>query len=180
MRNFPGWSACLVVLGVLTIGCDSAGNGQPADGSTSSAGVRKQADGASSMVSAVSAGGGAASVDVKFELAGRPEVGKPVDIKLALTPVAPLERLYVRFQPVDGLAIVKGGQIEHIVRPATGSAIAHTLSVVPQRDGIFTILAVVLMDSEMDSVSRNFAIPLIAGKGLSTSHVESPENPAHR
>ena len=178
MRISVGWRASILVLSAMAVGCDSAGDAAGQDGTPAGTSVRKPAKDpeairlAANMVSAVSAGDGAGPVDVKFELMQRPEVGKPVDISLALVPTASLERLYAQFQAGDGLEIVKGGEMGQLVRPAAGAAIAHLLTVIPRRDGIFTILAVVLTDTATESVSRNFSIPVIA------SYVESPENPA--
>jgi hypothetical protein len=38
--------------------------------------------------------------------------------------------------------------------------------VVPKRNGIFSVQATVLMDSQSESVSHTYAIPLIAGSGI--------------
>jgi len=192
MRNSFGLSLCTLLLGVLAGGCDSAGDGAQQPGA-SSRGARKplSAEGqrlAASMVSAVSAGEGASAVDVKFELDRRPEVGKPFNISLLLVPNVSLERLYARFQAEEGLDLITGEQTEQVARPVAGSGIAHTLTVLPKRDGIFTILAVVLTDSTSESVSRNYSIPVIAGSGLpewspkrtalSTANASSSQNPA--
>jgi len=186
----------ILMLGALAVGCDSAGDAAQPNGPAGGKHARKQVSPeaaalTANMVSAVNTGTDSSPVDVKFELTQRPEVGKPVDISLVLIPTAPLERLFARFQTDDGLELVKGAETEQIARPVSGTAISHTVTVIPKRDGIFTILAIVLMDSASESVSRNFSIPLIAGSGLSewapqravarsTPHAESPENPAHR
>jgi len=156
------------LLAILGTGCSSAEDEGNSDaGKTFHKAAGPQAARlAENMVKAVSAGDGVASVDVKFEVTQHPEVGKPVDISFAFIPTARLERLYARFQTGDELELVKGSETEQIARPVIGSPIMHTLTVTPKRDGIFTVTAVVLMDSESDSVSRNFSIPLIAGTGL--------------
>lgn len=167
MQRALGLCAPLVAMAAFALGCDSAGD---ASADTTAAKTQSAKPGAAragqAMVAAVSAGQGSSSVDVKFELTQRPEVGKPVDISLALIPTARLELLYARFQADEGLELVKGGQTEQIARPTPGSPVSHTVTVIPKRDGIFTVTAVVLTDSDSDSVSRNFSIPLIAGSGL--------------
>ena len=55
-------------------------------------------------------------------------------------------------------------QIEH---PEPGAPISHTVTIVPQRDGIFFVSATVLADSPTNSVSHLFSIPVIAGAGIS-------------
>ena len=167
MQRALGLCAPVVALVAFALGCDSAGDASPDATAASAQSVKNgTARAGQAMVAAVSAGEGPSSVDVKFELTRRPEVGKPVDIALALIPTGRLELLYARFQADEGLELVKGGQTEQIARPAAGSPVSHTVTVIPKRDGIFTVTAVVLTDSDSDSVSRNFSIPLIAGSGL--------------
>ena len=160
----------VMALGLLAgiAGCDSASNDSaaPATAGATRSGSNQAAKLAAHMVSAVSAPTDKSQVDVKFELAQRPEVGKPVDIALVFIPANPLDRLYAKFTGVDGLEVVKGEETEQFARPVVGAALTHTLTVVPKRNGIFSIQAIVLTDSDRESVSRNFAIPLIAGSGI--------------
>jgi hypothetical protein len=72
------------------------------------------------------------------------------------------------------LQIVSGAESEHFEHPAKGTPVKHKLTVVAKTDGIFYVTAVVLADSESESIARNFSMPLIAGQGLS----ESPAAPA--
>jgi len=58
----------------------------------------------------------------------------------------------------------KTPQIEH---PQVGVAITHTVTIIPRRDGVFYVSAVVLADSATESVTRAFSIPVIAGTGVS-------------
>jgi hypothetical protein len=118
------------------------------------------------MVAAVSYGTEQGLVDLRFALLARPKVGQPVDIELALTPTVELERMFARFQAAEGLQLVSGGETQQIENPAKGVSVGHKVTVLPQADGIFYITAVVLADSEKESIARTFTIPLIAGEGL--------------
>lgn len=117
------------------------------------------------MVAAVSSAKGPGTVDVRFSIPARPVVGEPLDIQLSLTPSIELERLVAHFQVPEGVQLVAGGETGQN-RPAIGAEINHTLTVVPKADGIYTITAVVLTDSEQASIARTYSIPLIAGAGL--------------
>jgi hypothetical protein len=160
-----------LLLAGLAAGCDSTGDAP--ENKVAAAPPKPVVSEAArlpmAMVRAVYAGGGEPPVDLRFELMQRPEVGKPLDISVALVPTVGLERIFARFQPSDGLELVKGSQTEQIARPVIGNPISHTVTVVPKRDGIFTVMAVVLTDSASESISRNFTIPLIAGAGLPES-----------
>jgi hypothetical protein len=118
------------------------------------------------MVAAVSASKTPGTVDVKFALAKRPEVGKPVEIQLALTPTVELDRVYARFQPSDGLELVSGAETGQLEHPAVGTEVPHKVVVTPKADGIFSVTVTVISDSPTDSVSRIYSIPIIAGAGL--------------
>jgi hypothetical protein len=123
------------------------------------------------MVSAVRSGKTFGDIELKFDLRDRPVVGESVDIDLALIPGTELDRVYAVFQAGDGLELTKGGKTPEIAHPAVGVPISHSLTVVPQRDGVFYVSAVVLADSPTDSVTRSFSIPVIAGAGSSAPAV---------
>ena len=169
MQNLPGTALAALALAASLVACDSPTDetGTGASGAAAKRAMTPQAAQlAANMVTAVSAGDDKSAVDLKFEVTHRPEVGKPTDISIVFIPVSPLDRVYARFTAVDGLEMVKGEQTEQFARPVVGAAITHTLTVLAKRDGIFSIQATVLMDSERDSVSRSFSIPLIAGSGI--------------
>jgi hypothetical protein len=129
------------------------------------------------MVSAVGAGKPGAEIDLKFDLRGAPVVGEPVDIDVALIPVYELNQVYATFQATDGLEITKGDKTPHIEHPQIGVAISHTVTIIPRRDGIFYVSAVVLADSATESITRAFSIPVIAGTGVSVP-IAAGANPA--
>lgn len=155
----------------LLAGCGNADEQSAQAMASTSAGATKGASvGASKvrsdMVSAVSASKVGPPVELKFALQERPQVGEPVDVEVALIPVTPLTRLFVRFQPSSGLTLVKGAESPQFERPATGEAIRHVVTVMANHDGIFYISAAVVADSEESSLTRSFSIPLIAGNGV--------------
>jgi hypothetical protein len=120
------------------------------------------------MVAAVSSAKGGSPVQVKFELRERPEIGQPLDVDVALIPDSPtLQRVYAKFQGGgDGLELLDGGDLPAVEKPAQSVPIRHTVRLLPKRSGIFTLNVAVGVDSGTDSVSRAFAIPVIAGEGL--------------
>jgi len=136
------------------------------------------------MVSAVSsARAGPASVQVRFELRQRPDVAQPLDIDLVILPgSATVDRLYGRVEVADGLQLTEGAQIPPSDRPAEGIPIRHSVKVLPTRDGIFTVNAVVSVDSGGQSLSQTFSIPVIVGAGsaapIKSSSAAAPTKPA--
>lgn len=119
------------------------------------------------FVAAVAGDKSAVPVEVRFELHGRPEIGKPVELDIQVTPTAPLGRVVTSFHAEDGLAIEQGGAAIETDRPVPGVPLSRALTIVAQHDGIFYVSATVLVDLGADSVARTFTIPVIAGAGQS-------------
>lgn len=175
-RVFPLVLALMLALAVILAGCDSEPDPTAsASGRSKSAGNKSATDaGDPDMVTAFSnTRGQPGLVDLKFKLTKRPAVGEPVDIELALIPTVELEHLFARFQAAEGLQIVSGAETEHFEHPATGVPVKHKMTVAAKGDGIFYVTAIVLADSDKESVARNYSFPLIAGQGLA----DAPDAP---
>ena len=125
------------------------------------------------MVSAVSSGKPGAAVDLKFDLAKRPRVGEPLEVSVVVTARASdIDSLQVIFQSTDGIQVTGGASLPPQAKPADGQTFSHTVTVVPQRDGVFYLSAVALIESGGDgasSVARTFAIPVIVGDGVAAA-----------
>ena len=119
------------------------------------------------MVNAVSSAKAGPPVEMKFALLTRPEVGQVMDLDVAVVPRAPVpESLSVSFQVADGLDIVGGSQLERVDKLEDGAPIRHVVKILPKRDGVFTLTAVVSFVAANQDWSRTFSIPVIAGEGL--------------
>jgi hypothetical protein len=118
------------------------------------------------MSTAVTTGKGAAPVNVKFHLAARPEPGQPLTVDFALIPDQTVASLSARFEGDSGLALVSGGQVAAVGKPAPQVPIRHTVVVLPKADGIYTLTATVTATGEEDPRVRAFTVPVIAGQGL--------------
>jgi hypothetical protein len=175
-RKLGAFLVVAIVAGCLgAAGCSSGD--QQAQSGTSASGKShkaKKSDGPSKagaepigdMVAAVTASKGP-PVELKFALPVRPEVGQVTDIDIALVTSQPVpESVSISFTVVDGLEIVEGSQMERIDKPAVGTPIRHVVKVLPKRDGIFAITAVVSFTVSNQETNRTFSIPVIAGQGL--------------
>jgi hypothetical protein len=117
--------------------------------------------GPTDLVAAVSGSGGEGPVGLKFQVTQRPVSGVPVVINLRLLANQPLEHLEARFHPDDGLQVTQGGDFDPEGPMETGSAVDHTLTVLPAHDGIYTVMATVTTGSPAQAVSRSFVIPIV-------------------
>jgi hypothetical protein len=179
-----GSAVCmLAALGLIVmVGCERGEDGERSAGQKR---AERKADTAepkddplADMVSAVTSAKQSAPVELKFLIKRRPEVGKPIDVQIAVLPVSVLTRIAANFQAGPGLELRSGGAMPAIEKPAAGVPLAHRLIVIPQRDGIFFISAVVQADSVEQSLTRTFSIPIIAGQGQAPTPVSSEERPA--
>jgi len=133
------------------------------------------------MVAGVTPGKGGPPVGLKFELRDLPQVGRPLDVDIAVVPDAPqIDRIYAKFQGSPGLDLVEGAELASVAKPAAGTVIRHVVRVLPKEDGIFTVSATVSVDLANDSITRSYSIPVIVGDGLpeQTAQTEVAAGPA--
>src|SRR5439155_18929102 len=98
-----------------------------------------------------------------------------MDVDVAVVPVAPVpDSLSVVFQVPDGLDIVAGSQLEQVDKLVDGTPIRHVVKVLPKKDGIFALTAVVNFSASNQDWSRTFSIPVIAGEGLREQVAKGP------
>jgi hypothetical protein len=129
----------------------------------------------SDMVAAVSASKAGPWVEMKFALPVRPEVGQVTDIDVAVVPLDPVpDSVSVSFQVADGLEIVDGSQLERVEKLTGGTPIRHVVKVLPKRDGIFALTAVVSFAAANQDLNRTFSIPVIAGEGMPDQVAKGP------
>jgi hypothetical protein len=179
MRMFTNLGPALAAT-VMLLGCGSGETPGVAGGAAKPAAApRKVQPGdvvSPNMVSAV--GGphtGPAAVQLKFELRERPDVAQPLDIDVVILPAsATLDRLYGRVETGDGLELAEGAQIAPTERPVEGIPIRHSIKVLPKRDGMFTVNAVVSMDAAGQSWSQTFSIPVIVAAGSPAAAATKP------
>lgn len=170
-RNLRLVFAFVLGLALAAAGCSSKSGPAPPP-ARSAAPVKKAANPADSLspylVGAVTtAKSGAGMLQVKFELAGRPEVGDPVDVDLVIVPQADnIDRIAGTVRADDGLEVVSGETIPQAEKLVFGTPIHHALKVRAKRDGIFILSAALTLESGGQTLGPVYSMPLIAGNGL--------------
>ncbi|MBS0419180.1 MAG: hypothetical protein JSR66_15830 [Proteobacteria bacterium] len=177
-----GWLALLASAALLCApGCGS-GDSAPKSAVTRAHKGRKAAESAAlpgeqplnEMVAAVTPAKGP-PVELKFALPVRPEVGQVTELDVALVPSQPVpDSVSISFQVAEGLEIVAGSQMDRVEKLTAGTPIRHVLKVLPKRDGIFTISAVVSFTAGNIESTRAFSIPVISGVGLPDQVAKGP------
>jgi hypothetical protein len=115
------------------------------------------------MVAAVASTRNNTVVSVHFALKGTPTVGKPLPVDIAIVPHVPVLALTVHFEARDGLALATGNVLERLADPRPEAAIKHQLILLPAKEGVFMVAAIVETERSDGSVSRVFSIPVIVG-----------------
>ena len=116
------------------------------------------------MVNAVSAAGTSTTpISMKFKLGGRPQVTTPLQLTVLVIPSADvtINHIHVSFQPSDGLQMQSERTVD-LSEPAPGTPVQEELTLLPQQSGVLSLKATVLVDTDSQSISRTYAIPLIA------------------
>lgn len=177
-RNIAPALAAAALLG----GCGSHSSG-PAGGGTPAKAVAgksvKPIDELSrNMVSAVANKPSTLPLQVKFELRDRPDVGQPVELDLAIVPMsASVDRVSGKVEAEDGIELLEGSEIASAERPVEGVPIHHHLKVVPKREGIYTVRALLTVDASGVPSSDAYSMPVIVAAASAESS-GTPGTPA--
>jgi hypothetical protein len=121
------------------------------------------------LVSAVNLNGASSNLfSVKFKVDTRPLVTNPLQVKVLMIPApgAVITHLQVLFQASDGLKLQSDRSVDFSDLSA-GAPVEQQVTVVPQKAGVLSLSATVLVDTGSESVSRTYAIPLIAADSRS-------------
>jgi len=134
---------------------------QPGEAARALAAVVAAAD--ADMVSAVTSADTTRPISLKFRIGTRPEVGKPLKLELVVVPDSParIVRVLLIFQPSEGLAVVGDHQLD-IGEAEAQARIQRELTLQPMQAGVLSLAATAVIDTETESISRTYTIPLIA------------------
>jgi hypothetical protein len=153
----------LAIIGLVLAACGSRGGDDASPGQGGAAAKRVTAA-ANNLVTAVSGGKPSAPIELQFDIATRPEAGKPVDVTLSLVPRgADISELRLQFQSVEGIEMRAGGEMPVQEHPKDGVPLSHTVTIVPQHDGVFALVAMTMVETVDGSIMRTFSIPLVVG-----------------
>lgn len=121
------------------------------------------ADPAAKMARAVGNGKPGAAVDIRYEILARPEVGKPVEVDVALLPGPGVDAMEVTFSGMEGITLA-GSLVANFPSVKAGETYKHTLSLLPDRNGVFYITVSVNTSMGEATLGRNFSLPFVVGK----------------
>jgi hypothetical protein len=120
-------------------------------------------DETASFAKAVGDGKPGAAVSIRYEFAGKPAVGTPIDLDVALIPSVGVDSMEAKLAGMDGLTLA-GNLQASFSAVESGKAYRHKVSVLPDRTGVFYITVSVNTQIAGSSVGRTFSIPFVVGQ----------------
>jgi len=158
-----------ILLGALSVlwlaGCGSDSGVEDAAKQAQAKPVKRivvPVDPLASMARAVGNGKPGAAVDLRYDLLQRPEAGKPLQLQVALVPGPGVDGMEVTFSGMDGISL-SGELTASFAGVKSGEAYKHTLSVLPDRNGVFYVTASINAQVGGAMAGRTYSIPFVVG-----------------
>jgi hypothetical protein len=170
-------AACAAVL--FLCACDDA----PTDSTAQTGASQKPGKVAESVlppefVSAVSAGGNNSVISVHFALRNIPTASEALPVDIAIVPHQVFTSVRAHFDSRDGLSVATGNELDSKSDPKPEKPIKHELVLMPGRDGVFMVSAIVETEGIDGTVSRVFSIPVIVAPPSSPAAMPAAGEPA--
>lgn len=166
MKRLPSVLAtyCLALLSA----CGSQSEPEPAapaaaPAATPAAPVKPaEEDVTAKMARAVGSGKPGAAVEVKYEFLGKPAIGTPTELQIAVVPNAGVDSLDLTVSGMDGVTLT-GALTASFTSVEAGKPYSHTVTLLPDRTGAFYISVAVNTQLGGASLGRTFSIPFVVG-----------------
>jgi hypothetical protein len=151
----------LVMIGLAACGSDSQ---ESADGTAASpkTAARPVDDATATMARAVGSGKPGAAVDIRYEFKGKPAVGTPMDLVIAIIPSVGVDAMDAKISGMDGVGVT-GAQMLNFAEVAPGKAYTHRVTLLPDRSGVFYVTVTVTTQIGNSSLGRTYSIPFVVG-----------------
>jgi len=133
-----------------------------------------QDDATSRMARAVGAAKPGAAVDIRYEILSKPAVGVPVEMQIVLVPSAGVDSLDAKIGGMDGITLA-GDLSVHFDKVEAGKAYRHTVSLLPDRTGIFYITVTATTQIHGQGLARTFSIPFAVGDAAAQQKAQIKE-----
>jgi hypothetical protein len=122
------------------------------------------ADLTAGMVEAASQGKSTLPVELKFDLPEKPQIGKPLQVDIAVMPQIPAAPAAIQVTGADGLEVAPEASRIEIPSVEVGEVYRQSLKVTPTADGVLFLDLTVSLNHDEMTESRVFAIPLIVDR----------------
>jgi hypothetical protein len=151
----------LAITGLALAACGS----EPEPGAaaaTSQSAQAAVADPMERMARAVGNGKPGAAVQIRYDFASRPAVGTPTELQIAFVPNAGVDAMDIVVSAMDGVTLA-GTLSASFTEVEPSKPYMHTVSVLPDRSGVFYLTVVATTQIGNQNLSRTFSIPFVVG-----------------
>jgi len=163
---------CLSITAFALAACGSKSEPEATTASASQPGKQAAPDDATTrMARAVGNGKPGAAVEIRYDFGSKPAVGAPTELQIAFIPHAGVDSMEVVINGMEGMTL-SGAQSINFAEVDPQKPYLHTLSVLPDRSGVFYLSVVVTTQIGKQNLSRTFSIPFVVG------NVPAQEKPA--
>ena len=153
---------CLAIAGLALSGCGSDPDPDSAAAAPKPVAKPAPADPTLRMSQAVGNGKPGAAVLIRYEFESKPAVGSPTELQLAFIPQAGVDALEVVVNGMDGVTL-SGPLTASFASVEPGKPYMHTVTVLPDRSGVFYLSVVAKTQIGNSSLSRTFSVPFAVG-----------------
>jgi hypothetical protein len=153
---------CLAIVGLALTACGSEPEPDVAATPVQGAAKPAPADPMARMAQAVGSGKPGAAVGIRYDFASKPAVGTPTELQLAFIPNAGVDSLEVVVNGMDGVTL-SGPLTASFPEVEAAKPYLHTVTVLPDRAGVFYLSVVATTQIGNQNLSRTFSIPFAVG-----------------
>lgn len=134
-------------------------------------------DASARMARAVGNGKPGAAVDIRYEMLGKPTVGVPTELEIVFVPSAGVDALNAKIGGMDGVTLA-GELMAVFGEVEAGKPYKHTVSLLPDRSGVFYVTVTATTQIRDQSLARTFSIPFVVGAVSAQQKVAPPVDAA--
>jgi len=173
----------IVVLGILSVALAACGSDSQPEALTAPTPTAKVAkatkaeDPTARMARAVGGGKPGAAVEIKYEFQAKPEVGKPVQLDIALIPNSGVSAMDMTVAGMEGVSLT-GTLTQTFTDVKAGEPYKHQLTVLPQTTGVFYVTVTTTTHIGSATMGRTFNIPFVVGTELPQEKPAAPQKDA--
>lgn len=153
---------CFSIASLALAACGSDADPDAAAASKSAAKPALPSDPVERMAHAVGNGKPGAAVLIRYDFASKPAVGTPTQLQLAFIPQAGVDSLDILISSMDGITL-SGPLTASFAEVTPAKPYMHTVTVLPDRAGVFYISVVATTQIGNQNLSRTFSVPFSVG-----------------
>ncbi len=151
---------CLSIAGLALSACGSKPD--PGAAATAQPAGPAAVDPMARMARAVGNGKPGAAVQIRYDFMSRPAVGTPTELQLAFVPNAGVDAMDIVVSGMEGVTLA-GTLSASFTDVEPSKPYMHTISVLPDRSGVFYLTVVATTQIGNQNLSRTFSIPFVVG-----------------